>query len=560
VLLAFSALILFPAQTLAKPLATTLVQSNSSVAFSVSPNLVPAGQATSILLTLSSTGSSVPATLQTGDKFFFTFATSIGGVTSFSAPVVVNSSTLSAGDFSVAIGPSINQVVLTYSGPGQTFAYGNVVSLKVNLTTNSQVASGDITLASRFTNLVNSASVFQTVNVINFPAGAAGPQGPVGPIGPTGPQGPIGAQGPQGPQGPKGDLGATGATGAPGTAGSIGATGATGLQGPQGLQGLQGNPGPQGPPGSGTGFNPVQIGMKRWYAANKITNFPLGAGSSPVAMTFDGTSLWVLSNDLSGGNVAQVRPTDGAILNQFAIGTFVSGFTPVAIEFDGSQLFLRLRGVQCGAVTMTPTGVFGGVSTPCNSSVVDSPSHALVFDGSNMIFPIALPGQSQQNAIGFLPVPPTIGGNFLGFGLVGGQISGLAFDGSTVWAAASPNVSKVNAQGFVTLTIPVPGAFQLAFDGTNIWSANGSTNSVTKIRASDGTVIATYALPNSADDLVFDGQYIWIMSRPSNSVTKLTSNGLIIGTFATGVSPSSILFDGTNVWVTNSSNSSLTKM
>ncbi|HUK90229.1 MAG TPA: hypothetical protein VLZ81_07500, partial [Blastocatellia bacterium] len=188
------------------------------------------------------------------------------------------------------------------------------------------------------------------------------------------------------------------------------------------------------------------------------------------------------------------------------------------------------------------------------------PSHALVFDGSNMVFPIALPGQSQQSELGFFHEPPTVGGT-ANFTSIGGQISGLAFDGSSVWVAASPNIVRVNDQSFaVTQTISVPGTFQLAFDGTNIWSANGSANTVTKIQASDGTVLATYALPNSADDLVFDGQFIWILSRGSASVTKLTTNGLIVGTFATGASPSSIVFDGANVWVTNLANSSLTKM
>ena len=545
------------------PTAPALAQSSSSVAFSVNPSLITVGQATSLLLTLSSTGPATPATLQTGDKFFFTFATAIGAVTSFSTPVVVDSSAILPSDFSVAFGSTNNQVVVTYNGASKPFAYGNAFSVKVNLTANSQVATGDITLSSRFTNLVNSTAVFQTVGVINFAAGAAGPQGPVGPAGPTGPQGAIGATGPQGlqgQQGTKGDTGAAGATGATGATGPTGVTGGTGQQGQQGAQGPQGVPGPQGPPGSGSGFNPLQIGMKRWYAANQVTNFALGAGSAPVDITFDGANLWVLSNDSSGGNVAQVRPVDGAILNQFSIGSFLGGLTPVAIDFDGSQLFIRLRGSLCAYVTMTQTGVFGGVSISCNASVVDSPSHALTFDGSNMIFPIAVPLDSQQKEIGFVHVPPTVGGS-TNFTFIGAQVSGLAFDGSSVWVAASPNVVKVNDQTFLpTQTISVPGTFQLAFDGTNIWSANGSANTVTKIQASDGTVLATYALPNSADDLVFDGQFIWILSRGSASVTKLTTNGLIVGTFATGASPSSIVFDGANVWVTNLANSSLTKM
>ena len=87
------------------------------------------------------------------------------------------------------------------------------------------------------------------------PAGPQGPQGVQGDPGATGPQGPQGAQGvqgdpgPTGPQGPQGVQGDTGATGPQGPQGVQGDTGATGPQGPQGVQGDTGATGPQGPQG-----------------------------------------------------------------------------------------------------------------------------------------------------------------------------------------------------------------------------------------------------------------------------------------------------------------------
>ncbi len=58
-----------------------------------------------------------------------------------------------------------------------------------------------------------------------------------------------------------------------------------------------------------------------------------------------------------------------------------------------------------------------------------------------------------------------------------------------------------------------PGVFDVAFDGDNIWVTNSSvsSNSVTKLRASDGTVLGTFPVagPNPAG-VAFDGANIWV--------------------------------------------------
>jgi hypothetical protein len=123
--------------------------------------------------------------------------------------------------------------------------------------------------------------------------GPTGPQGPAGPTGPTGPQGPTGmtgAQGSQGPPGPQGAAGPVGPAGPQGPKGDPGAAGSTGAQGPQGTQGPQGVAGPAGPTGAsgpagpsgpqgvgGVGLNPLRLAIHRWYGANQVAKFPVGA-------------------------------------------------------------------------------------------------------------------------------------------------------------------------------------------------------------------------------------------------------------------------------------------
>ncbi len=102
--------------------------------------------------------------------------------------------------------------------------------------------------------------------------------------------------------------------------------------------------------------------------------------------------------------------------------------------------------------------------------------------------------------------------------------------------------------------------FGLAFDGTHIWVANGSGNSVTKLRASDGAAVGTYAVGGGPAAIAFDGTFIWVANFDGNSVTKLqASDGSLMGTYTVGVNPYGIAFDGTHIWTANESSNTVSK-
>ena len=61
----------------------------------------------------------------------------------------------------------------------------------------------------------------------------------------------------------------------------------------------------------------------------------------------------------------------------------------------------------------------------------------------------------------------------------------------------------------------------IAFDGANIWVTNCGSNNVTKLRASDGAVLGTYAVGTSPAGIAFDGANIWVANSGSNNVMKL---------------------------------------
>ena len=109
----------------------------------------------------------------------------------------------------------------------------------------------------------------------------------------------------------------------------------------------------------------------------------------------------------------------------------------------------------------------------------------------------------------------------------------------------------------------------VAFDGANIWVANSGSNTVTKLRASDGALQGNFAVGSIPRGVAFDGANIWVANQVSANVTKLrASDGACAGvvgpataacTFAVGTEPYGVAFDGANIWVTNSFSDNVTK-
>jgi hypothetical protein len=141
---------------------------------------------------------------------------------------------------------------------------------------------------------------------------------------------------------------------------------------------------------------------------------------------------------------------------------------------------------------------------------------------------------------------------------------GVAFDGANIWVANSfsQTVTKLRtSDGAVLGTYPVgTNACSVAFDGLNIWVTNPNANSVTKLRASDGALQGTYNV-NCPQGVVFDGASVWVANVPNNTVTKLRpSDGAVQGVYNVGMLPRGLAFDGANIWAANSAGDTVTKL
>jgi hypothetical protein len=142
---------------------------------------------------------------------------------------------------------------------------------------------------------------------------------------------------------------------------------------------------------------------------------------------------------------------------------------------------------------------------------------------------------------------------------------GVAFDGANLWISnfGSNSVTKLRASdGFNLGTFAVgTQPVGVAFDGANIWVANFSSNNVTKLRAVDGALQGAFPAGTGPLGLAFDGANIWVANQNSNNVTKLrASDGANLGTSPVGSGPFPIAFDGANIWVVNQLSNNVTKL
>ena len=150
-----------------------------------------------------------------------------------------------------------------------------------------------------------------------------------------------------------------------------------------------------------------------------------------------------------------------------------------------------------------------------------------------------------------------------------GTPAGVAFDGASIWVTNSDSntVTKLRASDGAVLGTFSAGSnpIGMAFDGANIWVANNGSNTVTKLRASDGACVGTctFTVGLYPFGIAFDGANIWVANWGGNTVTKLrASDGACAGTctFGVGAYPAAVAFDGANIWVANSGSGTVSKL
>ena len=296
----------------------------------------------------------------------------------------------------------------------------------------------------------------------------------------------------------------------------------------------------------------LDFGLSRGNRRSKLQQFWNGAprwdlgfglttvGSLPFLLQSDGKDVWVA--DSGDGTVYRVEASDGKVLSHW---TGATGAIGVLVALG--RVFVTGNTIPGKLFMINPSATAGAVATV--ATVGDS-AGGVAFDGMHIwtangggSVTIVTPGSTT-------PWPKTTVTK--GFSSPVGAI----FDGSNVWVTDSGDgtIKKLDATGAILQTVSVGGEPQYpAFDGTNIWVPTFSGNSVSVVRASTATVVATLtgnglSSPNTA---AFDGQRVLVTDGTGGlSLFQATSLAAIGNPATTGITePLGACSDGSGFWI-----------
>lgn len=289
--------------------------------------------------------------------------------------------------------------------------------------------------------------------------------------------------------------------------------------------------------------NPQQAALLRWYQGNK-SGPTFTAGNAPCGVVYDGSNIWVSSN--ADNTVSKIRPGDGHVLGTYSVGT-----NPCRMAYDGANVWVaNTGGGNISKILASDGAVLATIP-------VGSVPSAVAFDGENIW--VTAHGDSRLVKI------RASDGSVLGSIAVSSP-SGVAFDGTNVWVAnnvINGTVTKIAGSGPLSvMAVYFTGQSftqTVVFDGANIWTVNSGTQSISKLRAADGVVLATLPISFNTVGMTFDGSNIWVPSQ--FGVYKYrASDATLLGIFPRSpTNYGNAAFDGVNIWVTNPDQNTIVK-
>ncbi len=291
----------------------------------------------------------------------------------------------------------------------------------------------------------------------------------------------------------------------------------------------------------------IFAGGQTFPGMGTVNSVSAGAGLAGGPITSSGT----LSLDTSFTNnlYPQLAAANTFATGTQAIQTGAAGTVGLAVQGASAQT-ANLQEWRSNAGTAVASVSTTGVLSGDGSGLTNLSAGQLIDGGINR----------QQIAL----LKPYAANQTASFA-IGGNPYAMAFDGASIWVTnqGSSNVSKLRASDGTVLGTFAVGALPagVAFDGANIWVANAGSNTVSKLRATDGALLGTFAVGNGPIGVAFDGANIWVTNLSDNTVSKLrASDGALLGTFGVGTRPIGVAFDGANIWVANVNSNTVSKL
>ena len=279
-----------------------------------------------------------------------------------------------------------------------------------------------------------------------------------------------------------------------------------------------------------------------WTPQNETVLGLTTVAFAPRLPRSDGLDVWVPNN--GGASVSRVRGTDGRLLETW---TGANGAYDVRVAMG--RIFVVGATAPGSLYRIDPSQAAGAVTTIA-SNLGDS-SIGIAFDGSRIW--TANNGASVSIVTPGATIPWTVTTVTTGFSVP----MGILYDSANIWVTdqSAKTLQKLDSAGAVLLTVTVGSFPQVpAFDGANIWVPNLSSNSVSVVRASNGTILQTLTGTglSSPQAAAFDGQRVLVTNGGGDSVSLWKSADLTsLGSFSTGAgtAPLGVCSDGVSFWI-----------
>jgi hypothetical protein len=266
-------------------------------------------------------------------------------------------------------------------------------------------------------------------------------------------------------------------------------------------------------------------------------------GANPSEVAFDGADLWVANQN--SNTVSRVRASDGKLLETWTGATEAYGVLAAM-----GKVFVDGASIPNGRLfRIDPASAAGAVTTIATN--LGNTAFDMAFDGSRIWTANLGGGVSIVTPQASLPWTVTTVTTGFGFPI------GVEFDGANVWVVnLTPDVLlKVDANGAVLQTVTLGASPQPpVFDGSNLWVPNGGDNTITVVRTSSGSILATLTgngLDSPANP-AFDGQRILVPNNGGGVSVWKAADLTPLGSFPTPASsfPNAAASDGVHFWIT----------
>jgi PKD repeat protein len=284
----------------------------------------------------------------------------------------------------------------------------------------------------------------------------------------------------------------------------------------------------------------------------------------PSALASDGVHVWV-AHETMPAHLSKVRASDGVVLGSYELDAepFTTGLP--ALVHDGEHIWTAYKrevfedGFPVGNVHLVLAMVRpSDGAVLARYTVAEGGTHVggVAFDGENVWVSYVAGGRfvSKFRAID--------GERLLDVDVGDGAATPIAYCGGYVWAGGGVDtVTKISAtDGAVVALAAIPASYGVACDGANVWITS-AFDFLYKLRASDGRTLGTFpAGPNPAE-VYSDGEGVWVTNFNGTTVSSFrASDGAVLETIAVSDSPWGIAFDGDDLWIANYGSASLSKL